>query len=117
MLGEKIKRPDLRYLVIAAIGAGIGALETAWRVYWKSRERQEREAERGRCRDQGGSGEGRTKCRADVTRPPGRAVDPRVRDRRTYRQRGLHIQLDGSLFDDSACDLAKFLLCRLLLGQ
>ena len=46
MLGEKIKSPEHRYLVIAAIGAGLGAMETAWRDYQKRRERQEREAER-----------------------------------------------------------------------
>ena len=46
MLAEKIKTPEQRYPVIAAIGAGIGALETAWRDYQKSRERREREAER-----------------------------------------------------------------------
>ena len=46
MLAEKIKTPEQRYLVIAAIGAGIGALETAWRDYRKSREREEREVER-----------------------------------------------------------------------
>jgi hypothetical protein len=46
MLAEKIKTPEQRYLVISAIGAGIGALKTAWQDYRKGRERQEREAER-----------------------------------------------------------------------
>ncbi len=46
MLAEKIKTPEQRYLIIAAIGAGIGAMETAWRDYQKRRERQERETER-----------------------------------------------------------------------
>ena len=54
MLGEKIKSPEHRYLVIAAIGAGIGALETAWLDYRRSRERQEREAERGCWQDRVG---------------------------------------------------------------
>jgi len=46
VLAERIKTPEQRYLVIAAIGAGIGALETAWRDYRKSREKAEREEER-----------------------------------------------------------------------
>ena len=46
MLAERIKTPEQRYLVIAAIGAGIGAIETAWRDYRKGREKAEREAER-----------------------------------------------------------------------
>jgi hypothetical protein len=46
MLAEKIKTREQWYLVMAAIGAGIGALETAWRDYRKSREKAEREEER-----------------------------------------------------------------------
>jgi hypothetical protein len=38
--------------VIAAIGAGLGAMETAWRDYQKRRERQDREAERDCWREQ-----------------------------------------------------------------
>jgi hypothetical protein len=51
MLGEKIKSPEHRYLVIAAIGAGLGAMETAWRDYQKRREKVEREAERDSWRE------------------------------------------------------------------
>jgi hypothetical protein len=43
MLAEKIKHPEQRYLIMAAIGAGIGALDTAWRAYRKARERAEQD--------------------------------------------------------------------------
>jgi len=47
LLAEKIKTPEQRYMVLAAIGAVMGALETAWRDrVWAQRD-ECRERERG----------------------------------------------------------------------
>ena len=47
LLAEKIKTPEQRYLVLAGIGAVIGAIDTAWRDHVRARERE-------RCRERGG---------------------------------------------------------------
>jgi hypothetical protein len=73
MLAEKIKTPEQRYLVIAAIGAGIGALETAWQDYRKSREREERESERKQC------------WRERISERNGRSEGAKVPDRAAHR--------------------------------
>lgn len=44
LLGEKIKNPEQRYLVLAGLGAIVGAIDTAWRDHVRSRERAEKEA-------------------------------------------------------------------------
>ena len=44
MLGEKIKSPEQRYLVLAGLGALVGAIDTAWRDHVRSRQRAEKEA-------------------------------------------------------------------------
>jgi hypothetical protein len=45
-LAEKIKTPEQRYIVLAAIGAAIGAIDTAWRDHVK--------AQRDSCREERG---------------------------------------------------------------
>ena len=45
LLGEKIKNPEQRYLVLAGLGAIVGAIDTAWRDHVRARERAQREAE------------------------------------------------------------------------
>jgi hypothetical protein len=50
LLGEKIKSPEQRYLVLAGLGAIVGAIDTAWRDHVRQKERAEREASwRERC--------------------------------------------------------------------
>jgi hypothetical protein len=46
LLGEKIKNPEQRYLVLAGLGAIVGAIDTAWRDHVRARERAQREADR-----------------------------------------------------------------------
>lgn len=45
LLGEKIKNPEQRYLVLAGLGAIVGAIDTAWRDHVRARERAQREAD------------------------------------------------------------------------
>jgi hypothetical protein len=47
-LAEKIKTPEQRYIVLAAIGAAIGAIDTAWRDHIKAQRDACREEQRGR---------------------------------------------------------------------
>jgi hypothetical protein len=50
LLGEKIKNPEQRYLVLAGLGAIVGAIDTAWRDHVRARERADKEAHwRERC--------------------------------------------------------------------
>ena len=50
LLGEKIRSPEQRYLVLAGLSAVVGAIDTAWRDHVRARERAEREASwRERC--------------------------------------------------------------------
>jgi hypothetical protein len=42
LLAEKIKTPEQRYLVLAAVGAVTGAATTAWRDYVREGEKQGR---------------------------------------------------------------------------
>jgi hypothetical protein len=44
LLGEKIKNPEQRYLVLAGLGAIVGAIDTAWRDHVRARERADKEA-------------------------------------------------------------------------
>jgi hypothetical protein len=46
-LGEKIKNPEQRYLVLAGLSAIVGALDTAWRDHVKAQREACRERERG----------------------------------------------------------------------
>jgi hypothetical protein len=43
LLAEKIKTPEQRYLILAAIGALIGAMDTAWRDHVKAQRQECRE--------------------------------------------------------------------------
>jgi len=45
LLGEKIKNPEQRYLVLAGLGAIVGVIDTAWRDHVRGRERAEKEAD------------------------------------------------------------------------
>jgi hypothetical protein len=48
LLAEKIKTPEQRYLILAGIGALVGAIDTAWRDHLKAqREACREERERG----------------------------------------------------------------------
>ena len=54
LLGERIKNPEQRYLVLAGLSAMVGAIDTAWRDHVRARERAEREASwRERCEREG----------------------------------------------------------------
>jgi hypothetical protein len=44
LLGEKIKNPEQRYLVLAGLSAIVGAIDTAWRDHVRARDRTEKEA-------------------------------------------------------------------------
>jgi len=44
LLAEKIKTPEQRYLILAGLGALVGAIDTAWRDHVK--------AQRDACRDE-----------------------------------------------------------------
>ena len=44
VLGEKIKNPEQRYLVLAGLGALVGAIDTAWRDHVRAQQRAEKEA-------------------------------------------------------------------------
>jgi hypothetical protein len=50
LLGEKIRNPEQRYLVLAGLGAIVGAIDTAWRDHVRARERADKDARwRERC--------------------------------------------------------------------
>lgn len=44
LLGEKIKNQEQRYVVLAGLGAIVGAIDTAWRDHVRARERAAKEA-------------------------------------------------------------------------
>jgi hypothetical protein len=47
LLAEKIKTPEQRYLILAGIGAVVGALDTAWRDHVKAQREECREQDHG----------------------------------------------------------------------
>jgi hypothetical protein len=54
LLGEKIRSPEQRYLILAGLGAIVGAIDTAWRDHVRARERADKEAHwRQRCERDG----------------------------------------------------------------
>jgi hypothetical protein len=57
LLGEKIKNPEQRYMVLAGLGAIVGAIDTAWRDHVRARDRAQKEADwRERCEREQGDG-------------------------------------------------------------
>jgi hypothetical protein len=44
LLGERIKNPEQRYLLLAGLSAAIGGLDTMWRDHVRAKEREDKEA-------------------------------------------------------------------------